>query len=389
MLQYQIISINLSKTPAPFKTSSDEEKTVPTHETSNRRSLSPVMKRGSEESDEAAEVGSIGALDEVDVDTDKTETRATGHMGKSSSVTWAKRTATEVQQNRSENSVASLVSDRGFASTTYHTEDKDVDHIEPENVDLFEWPDPKVADGYIHSYFEHVHYAFPILDKADFMLEYNQFERGSGNLTLNQTIWLGTLNTVFAISSQYAQITEILPRELYFEHYIYCTRAKGLLANESFLYQDVSINLLRTLGLLSLYYMTTGRLNRCVEFRIIVKIKLTKRRAWTLCGLAVRHALTLGLHVRNEASELSDIKKEQRVRLWWSLYSMECSLNELTGRPTCISDQDISTPLPANVDVDELRAGQNLYDHEHSRANRYSSYGMFITNFWHIYLLIV
>jgi len=229
------------------------------------------MKRGSEESDDAAEVGSIGALDEVDVDTDRTETRATGHMGKSSSVTWAKRTANEVQQDRSGKSVASLILDGGFASTTYHTEDKDVHHIEPESVDLFDWPDPKIADGYVRSYFEHVHYAFPILDKAEFMLEYNNFKRESGQLTPKQTIWLGSLNAMFAIGSQYAQITETEDRELHFEHYIYCARAKGLLQDESFLYQDISIDLLRALGLVSLYYMSTGRLNRYVQLWVCGK----------------------------------------------------------------------------------------------------------------------
>ena len=234
-------------------------------ESFERPSPESSMKRGSEESDDAAEVGSTGSLDVVNVDTDRSETRATGHMGKSSSVTWAKRTANEVQQ--SGKSVASLGLDGGFTSTTYHTEDKDVDHIEPDNfdVDFFDWPDPVVADGYIESYFEHVHHTFPILDKVGFMVEYNHFERGSRDLTASQTIWLGTLNTLFAISSQYAQITEAQPRELHYEHYIYCARAKGLLVDEGFLYQDVSIKTLRALGLLSLYYMTTGRLNRYVQ----------------------------------------------------------------------------------------------------------------------------
>ena len=358
--------IDVRKTPAPFRTSSDEEKAVAAaFESSDRRSPSPSMKRGSEESDDAAEVGSTGALDEIDVDTDKLETRATGHMGKSSSVTWAKRVANEVHQ--SGNSIPSLVSDGGFVTTTYHTEDKDVDHIEPEDVDLFDWPDTETADSYVKSYFEHVHYALPILDKADFMLEYAHFERGSRDLTSSQTVWLGTVNAVFAIGSQYAQITETQDRELHFEHYIYCARAKGLLVDEGFLYQDISIRTLRALGLLSLYYMSTVRLNRYVQLFFTRTIWLTKSRAWTLCGLAVRHALTLGLHVRNEAKELSDLGKEQRVRLWWCLYSMECSLNELTGRPSCISDQDISTPLPANIAVDEIEAGQSLYGHEKVR----------------------
>lgn len=83
--------------------------------------------------------------------------------------------------------------------------------------------------------------------------------------------------------------------------------------------------------------------------------------AWTFCGLAIRQALTLGLHVRNEAKDISDVEKEHRVRLWWSLYSLECSLNELTGRPTCISDRDISTPLPVNVEIDIMEPLASLY----------------------------
>src|SRR4051812_14837825 len=87
-------------------------------------------------------------------------------------------------------------------------------------------------------------------------------------------------------------------------------------------------------------------------------------RAWTICGLAIRHALTLGLHVRNEAMDLSDMNKEHRVRVWWSLYSLECLLNQLTGRPSCISDRDISTPLPVNLDVDSLPPEYPLYDYD-------------------------
>jgi hypothetical protein len=85
-------------------------------------------------------------------------------------------------------------------------------------------------------------------------------------------------------------------------------------------------------------------------------------RAWIFCGLAIRHGLTLGLHVRSEAHGLSDVEKEHRIRLWWSLYSLECTLNELTGRPSCISDRDISTPLPLNMDEDDFHPGQALYE---------------------------
>jgi hypothetical protein len=93
-----------------------------------------------------------------------------------------------------------------------------------------------------------------------------------------------------------------------------------------------------------------------------------------MCGLAIRHSLTLGLHVRNEAGNLADVEKEHRVRIWWSLYSLECSLNELTGRPTCISDRDISTPMPINTAEDEFRSDKGLYDGmEDVKASKTSS----------------
>jgi hypothetical protein len=60
--------------------------------------------------------------------------------------------------------------------------------------------------------------------------------------------------------------------------------------------------------------------------------------------------------------ETPDVEKEHRVRIWWSLYGLECSLNELTGRPSCMSDRDISTPLPINFNEADFHPGQVLYD---------------------------
>jgi hypothetical protein len=70
--------------------------------------------------------------------------------------------------------------------------------------------------------------------------------------------------------------------------------------------------------------------------------------------------MSLGLHVRNGATTLSDVDKELRVRIWWSLYSLERSLNGLMGRPSCISDGDISTPLPINQDEETFEQSEKL-----------------------------
>src|SRR5258706_15133242 len=80
-----------------------------------------------------------------------------------------------------------------------------------------------------------------------------------------------------------------------------------------------------------------------------------------ISGLAIRHAMALGLHVRSKAKDLTDVDKEIRYRIWWSLYSMERLLDELTGRPSCVSDRDISAPIPINVEEDQFDHHQQLY----------------------------
>ncbi|CAG8978305.1 hypothetical protein HYALB_00005891 [Hymenoscyphus albidus] len=296
---------------------------------------------------ETDEKGSTGSLDAVHVDTDRDDTRPTGHIGKSSSVSWAKRTAEEVLHSGSqESSIAPQESDINISS--YHTEDQDIEQLEFNPLTSFEfsheWPEPLLAEGLVQSYFKDVHNSLPILDKPTFLGEYRNFRHKSTS-TEEGHIWLGTLNLVFAISSYHADLKQSKEQRHYNSHQIYLQRAKLLCMNDNLLYKDARISTVCGLGLLCLYYTATCNLNR----------------AWTIGGLMIRQALILGLHVRNDVDDLPDMEKEYRIRLWWSLYSLECLLNELTGRPSCISDTDISTPLPLNIKDGEMGLG-NLYE---------------------------
>ena len=69
-------------------------------------------------------------------------------------------------------------------------------------------------------------------------------------------------------------------------------------------------------------------------------------RAWTLVGVALRSAYSLGLHVRNEDPSANASKRETLVQTWWSLYSLERILSIITGRPSIIVDSCCSVPLP-------------------------------------------
>ncbi|KAF8846750.1 hypothetical protein BDZ45DRAFT_755662 [Acephala macrosclerotiorum] len=305
--------------------------------------FSARLEDGSGENQDS-DIGSTGSMDVVNVDTDRDETRATGHMGKSSSVAWAKRTAQEYETKTQQQSTLGKT-ESGYTLASYHTEDADVEFVDMSNVNAFDWPEYETANSLVAIYFENVHGTLPLLDKAAFNAKYNRFARGSANLSSEDSIWLGSLNIIFAISAFYAQLTKYQDRGHHHDHLIFLKRAKMLCLDEDLLFQDARISTARVLGLLCLYFVSTCRLNR----------------AWTICGLAIRQALTLGLQVRIHADSLSDYEKEQRVRLWWSLYTLECLLNELTGRPSCISEQDISATLPLNIDEEDLQPSKFMY----------------------------
>lgn len=72
------------------------------------------------------------------------------------------------------------------------------------------------------------------------------------------------------------------------------------------------------------------------------------------------HAISLNLHLRND--DIPSGESEYRTRLWWSLYSLECLLNGLKGRPSCIADRDISIPTPMTAEAGTVYPAYNIFD---------------------------
>lgn len=77
----------------------------------------------------------------------------------------------------------------------------------------------------------------------------------------------------------------------------------------------------------------------------------TLDRAWNILGNAVRHATALGLHLRITDETIDDAERERRARTWFSLYNLEISIVETTGRPQSIQTNQITIPLEIISDV--------------------------------------
>ena len=67
-----------------------------------------------------------------------------------------------------------------------------------------------------------------------------------------------------------------------------------------------------------------------------------------MSGMAIRHALSLGLNLRNEAMGVKGSSKEIRYRVWWAIFSVERVLIVMTGRVSSLAQLDctITPPLP-------------------------------------------
>ncbi|THW66107.1 hypothetical protein D6D20_01541 [Aureobasidium pullulans] len=68
--------------------------------------------------------------------------------------------------------------------------------------------------------------------------------------------------------------------------------------------------------------------------------------AFLYVGTALRMAISLALHQEVPDPRLDEASKEQRRRIWWSVYSLDRILCVKSGNPLTIDDQDIAVKLP-------------------------------------------
>lgn len=142
---------------------------------------------------------------------------STNVVQKSSSAAWAGGTQ-KLHAERTSSRPALERFEKRPVLISYHTQDSDTEPWDMSNVQVFDWPEPSVADTLVQSYFDNVHHVLPLLDRWVFMERYNTFPRGSNNLSRDDSIWLGTLNIVFAISAVYFNFTKNQPQIHHSDH---------------------------------------------------------------------------------------------------------------------------------------------------------------------------
>lgn len=78
------------------------------------------------------------------------------------------------------------------------------------------------------------------------------------------------------------------------------------------------------------------------------------RYVWTLTGLAIRLAQSLGIHRDGERFGLSPFETEMRRRLWWQICAIDVRASEDHGSDFFIVEQSFDTKLPLNINDEDI-----------------------------------
>ena len=88
------------------------------------------------------------------------------------------------------------------------------------------------------------------------------------------------------------------------------------------------------------------------------------RTIWTLTGLIVRIAQTMGIHRDGSHFNLSPFEVEMRRRLWWQICILDARASEDHGCDPTVIDQLFDTDLPLNVNDEDISPDMKEFPEE-------------------------
>lgn len=104
-------------------------------------------------------------------------------------------------------------------------------------------------------------------------------------------------------------------------------------------------------------FLTTeeiGVLQSFVIFLICLRRNSDARVIWTLTGLVVRIAQTIGIHRDGSHFGLSPFEVEMRRRLWWQVCILDTRASEDHGCDPTIVEQSFDTKMPLNINDEDM-----------------------------------
>ena len=92
-------------------------------------------------------------------------------------------------------------------------------------------------------------------------------------------------------------------------------------------------------------------------FLVCVRRYDDTRFVWSLTGVAIRSATSLGIHRDGEQFGLDPFTTELRRRLWWQICTLDVRASEDQGTEPSIVDAAFDTKLPRNINDTDIWPG--------------------------------
>ncbi|KAF2119549.1 fungal-specific transcription factor domain-containing protein [Lophiotrema nucula] len=101
-----------------------------------------------------------------------------------------------------------------------------------------------------------------------------------------------------------------------------------------------------------------------VVFLMLLRRNDDARKIWTLTGLAVRIAQTLGIHRDGAHFDLPPFEIEMRRRLWWQVCILDARSSEDHGCDPTIVEAQFDTKMPLNINDTDLEPSMKAFPEE-------------------------
>ncbi|KAK2478753.1 hypothetical protein H9L39_08127 [Fusarium oxysporum f. sp. albedinis] len=156
----------------------------------------------------------------------------------------------------------------------------------------------EVMQRLIRAYFDNTGLLFPYIHEQEFLDTYERF-RASGFRGNVRRTWLGLLNMILAMATCTSCWEDSGSETTFEESDVYYRRAQELCHTQMF--RGTTLETVQYLLLTSQYLQGTHK----------------SVHTWTVHGLAVKAAMSIGLHSRDIASKFTPLQQEIRKRTWF------------------------------------------------------------------------
>ncbi|KAL8718912.1 MAG: hypothetical protein Q9225_004015 [Loekoesia sp. 1 TL-2023] len=287
--------------------------------------MSPGQASDDSESDggesDVSNVGSMGSTDHFNEESYKAETgagRIDAFLGQTATDNWVDRLQNNLNisdqddpqdEDRSFNVGLTGSYNFGGSSQTVTPMLNSGPLEEPafgEHSEPYELPMKASADSFVATYFSTVHPSFPIISRAEFLRNYEEFFASSIPVKPSDSAFMPMLHLVLAIGAIHAYVTRapwVRDERSYLWNF---ARAKAIVL-DTYVLRAKALEQVQLCGLGGLYYLITYEVNK---------------------------------------------QRDLRLSIWFSVLTLERTMTIITGRPSMIRDMDCSVILPDDGAID-------------------------------------